>query len=248
MPRSRPARRPAAFVLFRRRRRQARACGRCATSPSRAYRRRVEREILVSLDPTAIQAAGSPRSMSPPPARHQCHSSRGPGPIGKNDQAIPHSLPGAKTLNVLAGTMITFRPARSSARRSRNRHPTHGRPADFAHSQRRARGCAPRQQTFEGASDVVVPPPSIAHRDALKEIAQPDAIPQADRYPRWNHQGQTTSRDPRRGSTGAILAVIIVLLFLLRDNQRQPSISRDPCRCPVPICPAFWAMAILGFR
>src|SRR6202011_3944774 len=66
----------------------------------------VEREILVSLDPDRLQAAG----LTAVDVSHRLRGTNvdlagGRAEIGKNDQAI-RTLAGAKTLNDLAGTMI----------------------------------------------------------------------------------------------------------------------------------------------
>src|SRR6201985_2238024 len=66
----------------------------------------VEREILVSLDPDRLQAAGLPAfNVSQSVRGTNVDLAGGRAEIGKNDQAI-RTLAGAKTLNELAGTMI----------------------------------------------------------------------------------------------------------------------------------------------
>ena len=66
----------------------------------------VEREILVSLDPDRLQAAGlTAVNVSQSLRGTNVDLAGGRAEIGKNDQAI-RTLAGAKTLNELAGTMI----------------------------------------------------------------------------------------------------------------------------------------------
>src|SRR5438067_722860 len=66
----------------------------------------VEREILVSLDPDRLQAAGlTAVNVSQILRGTNVDLAGGRAEIGKNDQAI-RTLAGAKTLNELAGTMI----------------------------------------------------------------------------------------------------------------------------------------------
>src|SRR6266404_6146940 len=66
----------------------------------------VEREILVSLDPDRLQAAGlTAVNVSQSLRGTNVDLAGGRAEIGKNDQAI-RTLAGAKTLNDLAGTMI----------------------------------------------------------------------------------------------------------------------------------------------
>ena len=83
----------------------------------------VEREILVALDPDRLQAVGLTASdVSRRLRGTQCRLAGGRAEIGGRDQAI-RTLAGAKTLDELAGTMISL-PARrrGSARRSGRRH------------------------------------------------------------------------------------------------------------------------------
>src|ERR1700748_3065469 len=66
----------------------------------------VEREILVSLDPDKLQAAGlTAVNVSQSLRGTNVDLAGGRAEIGRNDQAI-RTLAGAKTLNELAGTMI----------------------------------------------------------------------------------------------------------------------------------------------
>ena len=68
----------------------------------------VEREILVSLDPDRLQAAGlTAVDVSRRLRGTNVDLAGGRAEIGKNDQAI-RTLAGAKTLNELAGTMISL--------------------------------------------------------------------------------------------------------------------------------------------
>ncbi len=110
----------------------------------------VEREILVSLDPDRLQAAGlTAVNVSQSLRGTNIDLAGGRAEIGKNDQAI-RTLAGAKTLNELAGTMI---PAvlrrRSAARRSWNCHRHDRRSPDVCPLQWRAGGGA-RHQARQG--------------------------------------------------------------------------------------------------
>src|ERR1700748_539952 len=201
----------------------------------------VEREILVSLDPDKLQAAG-------PTAVHVGQHLRGTSEdlaggraeIGRNDQAI-RTLAGAKTLNDLAGTMIplfgggevrlddlgtvtdTIADRRTFAR-------FNGEPVVALGIKR-----------SKGASDVKVAELVQTRIDALK-AQYPDVdlklIDTSVNFTRGNYEAAISTL-----FEGAILAVIIVLLFL-RDI-RATIIAAIPL--PLSIFPAFWARDILGF-
>ena len=96
----------------------------------------VEREILVSLDPDPLQAAGlTAVNVSQILRGTNVDVAGGRAEIGKNDQAIRTLA--RQTLNELAGTMIPlFGGRRSAARRPRHRHRYHRRSPDLCPFQR----------------------------------------------------------------------------------------------------------------
>lgn len=201
----------------------------------------VEREILVSLDPDRLQAAGlTAVNVSQILRGTNVDLAGGRAGIGNNDQAI-RTLAGAKTLNELAGTMIplfgggevrlddlgtvtdTIADRRTFAR-------FNGEPVVALGIKR-----------SKGASDVVVAAAVQKRIDALKAA-----------YPDVDLKMIDTSVDFTRGNydaaistlfEGAILAVIVVLLFL-RD-MRATIIAA--ISLPLSIFPAFWVMDLLGF-
>src|SRR5215211_4972797 len=193
----------------------------------------VEREILVSLDPDRLQAAGlTAVNVSQSLRGTNVDLAGGRAEIGKNDQAI-RTLAGAKTLNELAGTMIplfsggevrlddlgtvtdTIADRRTFAR-------FNGEPVVALGIKR-----------SKGASDVVVAAAVQKRIDVLK-VAYPDV----------DLKLIDTSVDFTKGNfEGAILAVIVVLLFL-RDIRATIIAAIS---LPLSIFPAFWAMDILGF-
>ena len=201
----------------------------------------VEREILVSLDPDRLQAAGlTAVNVSQSLRGTNVDLAGGRAEIGKNDQAI-RTLAGAKTLNDLAGTMIplfgggevrlddlgtvtdTIADRRTFAR-------FNGEPV-VALGIKRAKG----------ASDVVVAAAVQKRIDALK-VAYPDVdlklIDTSVEYTKGNYEAAISTL-----FEGAILAVVIVLLFL-RDIRATVIAAIS---LPLSIFPAFWAMDILGF-
>src|SRR6266853_1354738 len=201
----------------------------------------VEREILVSLDPDRLQAAGlTAVNVSQILRGTNVDLAGGRAEIGKNDQAI-RTLAGAKTLNELAGTMIplfgggevrlddlgtvtdTIADRRTFAR-------FNGEPVVALGIKR-----------SKGASDVVVAAAVQKRIDALK-IAYPDVdlklIDTSVEYTKGNYEAAISTL-----FEGAILAVIIVLLFL-RDIRATIIAAIS---LPLSIFPAFWAMDILGF-
>jgi multidrug efflux pump subunit AcrB len=201
----------------------------------------VEREILVSLDPDRLQAAGlTAVNVSQILRGTNVDLAGGRAEIGKNDQAI-RTLAGAKTLNELAGTMIplfgggevrlddlgtvtdTIADRRTFAR-------FNGEPVVALGIKR-----------SKGASDVVVAAAVQKRIDALKAA-----------YPDVDLKMIDTSVDFTRGNydaaistlfEGAILAVIVVLLFL-RDIRATIIAAIS---LPLSIFPAFWVMDLLGF-
>src|SRR6201993_2058657 len=201
----------------------------------------VEREILVSLDPDKLQAAGlTAVNVSQSLRGTNVDLAGGRAEIGKNDQAI-RTLAGAKTLNELAGTMIplfgggevrlddlgtvtdTIADRRTFAR-------FNGEPVVALGIKR-----------SKGASDVVVAAAVQKRIDALK-IAYPDVdlklIDTSVEFTKGNYEAAISTL-----FEGAILAVVIVLLFL-RDIRATIIAAIS---LPLSIFPAFWAMDILGF-
>ena len=201
----------------------------------------VEREILVSLDPDRLQAAGlTAVNVSQSLRGTNVDLAGGRAEIGKNDQAI-RTLAGAKTLNDLAGTMIplfgggevrlddlgtvtdTIADRRTFAR-------FNGEPVVALGIKR-----------SKGASDVVVAAAVQKRIDALK-IAYPDVdlklIDTSVEFTKGNYEAAISTL-----FEGAILAVIVVLLFL-RDIRATIIAAIS---LPLSIFPAFWAMDILGF-
>jgi len=201
----------------------------------------VEREILVSLDPDRLQAAGlTAVNVSQSLRGTNVDLAGGRAEIGKNDQAI-RTLAGAKTLNELAGTMIplfgggevrlddlgtvtdTIADRRTFAR-------FNGEPVVALGIKR-----------SKGASDVVVAAAVQKRIDALK-VAYPDVdlklIDTSVEFTKGNYEAAISTL-----FEGAILAVIIVMLFL-RDIRATIIAAIS---LPLSIFPAFWAMDILGF-
>jgi multidrug efflux pump subunit AcrB len=201
----------------------------------------VEREILVSLNPDRLQAAGlTAVNVSQSLRGTNVDLAGGRAEIGKNDQAI-RTLAGAKTLNDLTGTMIplfgggevrlddlgtvtdTIADRRTFAR-------FNGEPV-VALGIKRAKG----------ASDVVVAAAVQKRIDVLK-ASYPDVdlklIDTSVRFTNGNYEAAISTL-----FEGAILAVVIVLLFL-RDLRATIIAAIS---LPLSIFPAFWAMDILGF-
>src|SRR6266699_6506739 len=201
----------------------------------------VEREILVSLNPDRLQALGlTAVNVSQSLRGTNVDLAGGRAEIGKNDQAI-RTLAGAKTLNELAGTMIplfgggevrlddlgtvtdTIADRRTFAR-------FNGEPVVALGIKR-----------SKGASDVVVAAAVQKRIDALK-VAYPDVdlklIDTSVEFTKGNYEAAISTL-----FEGAILAVIIVLLFL-RDIRATIIAAIS---LPLSIFPAFWAMDILGF-
>ncbi|MGN6115129.1 MAG: efflux RND transporter permease subunit, partial [Nitrobacter sp.] len=201
----------------------------------------VEREILVSLDPDRLRAAGlTAVDVSQRLRGTNVDVAGGRAEIGKNDQAI-RTLAGAKTLNELAGTMIAL-PAGGEIRLD-----DLGTVTDTIADRRtfaRFNGepvVALGIKRSKGASDVVVAKAVQKRIDALKE-----------QYPDVDLKLIDTSVDFTKGNyeaaistlfEGAILAVIIVFLFL-RDIRATIIAAIS---LPLSIFPAFWAMDLLGF-
>jgi multidrug efflux pump subunit AcrB len=201
----------------------------------------VEREILVSLDPDRLQAAGlTAVDVSRRLRGTNVDLAGGRAEIGKNDQAI-RTLAGAKTLNELAGTMISL-PTGGEVRLD-----DLGTVTDTIADRRtfaRFNGepvVALGIKRSKGASDVVVAAAVQKRIDALK-IAHPDVdlklIDTSVEFTKGNYEAAISTL-----FEGAILAVVIVLLFL-RDIRATIIAAIS---LPLSIFPAFWAMDILGF-
>ncbi len=201
----------------------------------------VDREILVSLDPDRLQAAGlTAVNVSQSLRGTNVDLAGGRAEIGTNDQAI-RTLAGAKSLNDLRGTMIplfgggamrlgdlgtvtdTIADRRTFAR-------FNGEPV-VALGIKRAKG----------ASDVVVAAAVQKRIDELKaEHTDVDLklIDTSVEFTKGNYEAAISTL-----FEGAILAVIIVMLFL-RDIRATLIAAIS---LPLSIFPAFWAMDILGF-
>lgn len=201
----------------------------------------VEREILVSLDHDRLRAAGlTAVDVSRRLRGTNVDLAGGRAEIGKNDQAI-RTLAGAKTLNDLAGTMISL-PTGGEVRLD-----DLGTVTDTIADRRtfaRFNGepvVALGIKRSKGASDVVVAAAVQKRIDALK-IAHPDVdlklIDTSVEFTKGNYEAAISTL-----FEGAILAVIIVLLFL-RDIRATIIAAIS---LPLSIFPAFWAMDILGF-
>src|SRR5579863_8828094 len=201
----------------------------------------VEREILVSLDPDRLQAAGlTAVDVSRRLRGTNVDLAGGRAEIGKNDQAI-RTLAGAKTLNELAGTMISL-PTGGEVRLD-----DLGTVTDTIADRRtfaRFNGepvVALGIKRSKGASDVLVAAAVQKRIDALK-IAHPDVdlklIDTSVDYTKGNYEAAISTL-----FEGAILAVVVVLLFL-RDIRATIIAAIS---LPLSIFPAFWAMDILGF-
>src|SRR6201982_1436515 len=201
----------------------------------------VEREILVSLDPDRLQAMGlTAVNVSQFLRGTNVDLAGGRAEIGRDDQAI-RTLAGAKTLNDLAGTMIplfgggevrlddlgtvtdTIADRRTFAR-------FNGEPVVALGIKR-----------SKGASDVKVAEAVEKRIDALK-AAYPDVdLKLIDTSVEFTKRKYYAAISPL--FEGAILAVVVVLLFL-RDIRATIIAAIS---LPLSIFPAFWSMDILGF-
>ncbi len=201
----------------------------------------VEREILVSLNPDRLHAVGlTALDVSRRLRGTNVDVAGGRAEIGQNDQAI-RTLAGARTLDELAGTMIAL-PAGGEVRLD-----DLGTVTDTIADRRtfaRFNGepvVALGIKRSKGASDVVVAEAVQKRIDALKTT-----------YPDVELKLIDTSVDFTKGNyeaaistlfEGAILAVIVVFLFL-RDLRATVIAAIS---LPLSIFPAFWAMDLLGF-
>jgi multidrug efflux pump subunit AcrB len=201
----------------------------------------VEREILVSLDPTIIQAV----NLTAADVSHRLRGTNvdlagGRAELGGRDQAI-RTLAGARTLNELAATMISL-PTGSAVRLD-----DLGLVTDTIADRRtfaRLNGepvVALGIKRSKGASDVKV---AEAVQKKVDEIKA--------QYPEVDLKLIDTSVDFTLGNyegaihtlfEGAALAVIVVFLFL-RDIRATLIAA---VTLPLSIFPAFWIMDLMGF-
>ena len=201
----------------------------------------VEREILVSLDPDRLQAVGlTAIDVSRRLRGSNVDLAGGRAEIGKNDQAI-RTLAGARTLNELAGTMISL-PAGGEVRLD-----DLGTVIDTIADRRtfaRFNGepvVALGIKRSKGASDVVVAKAVQKRIDELK-TTNPEVdlqlIDSSVDFTKGNYEAAISTL-----FEGAALAVIIVFLFL-RDLRATVIAAVS---LPLSIFPAFWVMDLLGF-
>ncbi|NEV78554.1 efflux RND transporter permease subunit, partial [Rhodopseudomonas sp. BR0C11] len=201
----------------------------------------VEREILVSLDPDRLKAAGlTALDVSRRLRGTNVDLAGGRAEIGNNDQAI-RTLAGARTLNDLAGAMISLNAG------GEVRLDDLGTVTDTIasrHTFARFNGepvVALGIKRSKGASDVVVAEAVQKRIDALK-AQYPDVelklIDTSVDYTKGNYEAAISTL-----FEGAILAVIVVFLFL-RDFRATVIAAIS---LPLSIFPAFWAMDMLGF-
>jgi multidrug efflux pump subunit AcrB len=201
----------------------------------------VEREILVSLDPDRLQAAGlTAVNVSQILRGTNVDLAGGRAEIGKNDQAI-------RTLGRRQDAERSRRHHDPAVRRRRGRLDDLGTVTDTIADRRtfaRFNGepvVALGIKRSKGASDVVVAAAVQKRIDALK-VAYPDVdlklIDTSVDFTKGNYEAAISTL-----FEGAILAVIVVLLFL-RDIRATIIAAIS---LPLSIFPAFWAMDMLGF-
>jgi hydrophobe/amphiphile efflux-1 (HAE1) family protein len=201
----------------------------------------VEREILVSLDPGRLQAVGlTAADVSRRLRGMNVDVAGGRSEIGGRDQSI-RTLAGAKTLDALAGTMMTL-PGGGEIRLDDLGvvSDTVAEPRTFA----RLDGepiVAFSVFRSKGASDVTVAAEVAKRVDELK-AAHPDVdlklIDSSVTYTLGNYESAIHTL-----FEGAALAVIVVFIFL-RDIRATIIAA---IALPLSILPAFWAMDALGF-
>jgi multidrug efflux pump subunit AcrB len=201
----------------------------------------VEREILVSLDPDRLQAVGlTALDVSRRLRGSNVDVAGGRAEIGQNDQAI-RTLAGARTLNDLAGTMISL-PNGGEVRLD-----DLGTVTDTIADRRtfaRFNGepvVALAINRSKGASEVVVAKAVQKRIDELK-AANPEVdlklIDTTVEYTKGNYDAAIDTL-----FEGAALAVIVVFIFL-RDLRATIIAAVS---LPLSIFPAFWVMDLLGF-
>ncbi len=201
----------------------------------------VEREIRVGLDPVRVEAVGlTPLDVSRQLRGSNVDLAGGRAEIGGRDQAI-RTLAGAKTLADLAATRIGL-PTGGEVRLDDLGLVTDSiaEPRSFA----RLDGAPVVGFSIfraKGASDVTVSEAVAARIETLK-AANPDVdlklIDTSVTYTVGNYESALHTL-----YEGAILAVIVVFLFL-RD-LRATIIAA--ITLPLSIFPAFWVMDMLGF-
>jgi multidrug efflux pump subunit AcrB len=201
----------------------------------------VDREILVSLDPDRLTAVGlTALDVSRRLRGSNVDLAGGRAEIGKNDQAI-RTLAGARTLNDLAGTMISL-PNGGEVRLD-----DLGTVTDTVADRRtfaRFNGepvVALGIKRSKGASDVVVARKVEERIEELKK-AHPEVdlqlIDTSVEFTKGNYEAAIHTL-----FEGAALAVIIVFIFL-RDLRATIIAAVS---LPLSIFPAFWVMDLLGF-
>ena len=201
----------------------------------------VEREIRVGLDPVRLQSVGlTPLDVSRQLRGSNVDLAGGRAEIGGRDQAI-RTLAGAKTIADLAATRIAL-PAGGEVRLDDLGliTDTIAEPRTFA----RFDGAPVVGFSIlraKGASDVVLADAVAARIDTIK-AANPTIdlklIDTSVTYTLGNYESAMHTL-----YEGAILAVIVVFLFL-RD-WRATIIAA--VTLPLSIFPAFWVMELLGF-
>jgi len=201
----------------------------------------VEREILVSLDPTVVQSVNlTAVDVSRRLRGTNVDLAGGRAEFGGRDQAI-RTLAGARTLNELAATSIAL-PTGGAVRLD-----DLGTVTDTIADRRtfaRLNGepvVALGIKRSKGASDVVVAAAVQKKIDELKTI-YPDVdlklIDTSVDFTLGNYEGAIHTL-----FEGAILAVVVVFLFL-RDIRATIIAA---VTLPLSIFPAFWVMDMLGF-
>jgi len=201
----------------------------------------VDREILVSLDLDRLQAVGlTALDVSRRLRGTNVDVAGGRAEIGNNDQAI-RTLAGARTLAELSGTMIAL-PAGGEIRLD-----DLGTVTDTIADRRtfaRFNGdpvVALGIKRSKGASDVVVAK-AVEQRIASLKQTYPDVdlklIDTSVDYTKGNYDAAINTL-----FEGAILAVLVVMLFL-RDIRATVIAAIS---LPLSIFPAFWVMDLLGF-
>ena len=201
----------------------------------------VEREILVSLDPDRLEAVG----LTALDVSHRLRGTianvaGGRAGIGGRDEAI-RTLAGTNSVEDLAGTMISL-PMGGEIRLD-----DLGVVTDTIAERRtfaRVNGqpiVAVGIKRAKGASDVVVAA-AVQKRIEQLRATDPDVefslVDSSVEYTRGNYEAAIHTL-----FEGAILAVIVVFLFL-RDLRTTVIAAIS---LPLSIFPAFWAMDLLGF-
>jgi multidrug efflux pump subunit AcrB len=201
----------------------------------------VDREILVSLDPDRLQAVGlTAIDVSRRLRGSNVDLAGGRAEIGRNDQAI-RTLAGARTLNDLAGTMISL-PAGGEVRLD-----DLGTVTDTIADRRtfaRFNGepvVALGIKRAKGASDVLVAKAVEKRIEELKASNTEVDLQLIDTSVEFTHGNYEAAISTL--FEGAALAVIIVFLFL-RDLRATIIAAIS---LPLSIFPAFWVMDMLGF-